>query len=115
MGVGTGAVTIARSCATPNQSRPNDFSSAWNDSSCRVLTFVGGTRAEGMPIDNAANYRTWAAECLMHAANTSDQIAKDSFLERAQTWMRMADEADGKASRATQQQQQVQPKAAGRG
>jgi hypothetical protein len=63
-----------------------------------------------MAKDNAATYRSLAAECLMQASISSDSIVRDALFERAQTWMRMADDADAGAPRVAQQQQQIQPK-----
>jgi hypothetical protein len=63
-----------------------------------------------------------AAEGFMLAANATDQIAKDILYDRAQMWLRSAEEleagliarkAPAQAQPVTQQQQQVQPKKEG--
>jgi hypothetical protein len=60
--------------------------------------------------NRSTEFRALAAECLMQASISADPIVRGALFEKAQTWTRMADEADAGAPRAAQQQQQIQPK-----
>ena len=57
--------------------------------------------------ERTASYLVHAADCVRLAAHVSDPVHKAELRQMAQAWLALAEHAE---TRATQQQQQPQPK-----
>ena len=60
-------------------------------------------------MSDASELRGYAAQC-MACARTQEPGARSSWLEMAQKWQRLAEQAEQAEGAVAQQQQQIQPK-----
>ena len=61
-------------------------------------------------MSEASELRGYATQCTSCAQNTQDLGTRARWLEMAQKWQRLAEQAEGQWQNVVQQQQQIQPK-----